>query len=478
MTLFGSRSGLRNSDNASAWDDIRGAWDDIRRAFDEFLLVPTCIILLFMSMAVGTYALDSNDSTRFAPLGSFLQAHIFADATATTDLLSTIAGSVITMTSLTITLLLIVVQQSAASLTALVFDQFLRRRHNQIYFGFFVGLALYTLLVLATVDTPFNPVYGATLALLLTVVALFLLMILIYTTINQMRPAVIIATLHDHILASRQRQLPLIRQTRRGSFFLEADRVPVTATHYGFITHVNLAALKKAIATLPDGVEIVLEVSIGSYVAFEDVVAHVKADSPQTTELLIKAVQEALQIEGRRNVQTDPAYGIEQLQMIAWTSISTSKSNPSPGLLTIQSLRDVLAQWSHEESESQANPLPIAYTDNVFQTLMDTFEALAVVSSESMQHQIFIEVARTFATMFNRLPLGQQARAEDLVLRILAALGDHVLTAELDAALSLLTDALKSSGRFETAMSVQAAQEQLQLSVGRLNSRSTRVSKL
>lgn len=75
-----------------------------------------------------------------------------------------------------------------------------------------------------------------------------------------------------------------------------------------------------------------------------------------------------------------------------------------------------------------------------------------------------------------RLPRERQQRAEDLILRILSALGDHVLTAELDAALAALIGKPKAAERFETAAAVYAAQEQLQLSVGKLNSRSTRVA--
>ncbi|MCA1626918.1 MAG: hypothetical protein LC742_03010, partial [Acidobacteria bacterium] len=57
----------------------------------------------------------------------------------------------------------------------------------------------------------------------------------------------------------------------------------------------------------------------------------------------------------------------------------------------------------------------------------------------------------------------------------LSALGDHVLTAELDAALSGLTRTLQASGRAEVAAAVAAAQAQLSRSIGRLNSRATRV---
>ncbi len=79
--------------------------------------------------------------------------------------------------------------------------------------------------------------------------------------------------------------------------------------------------------------------------------------------------------------------------------------------------------------------------------------------------------------MFGRLTAQQQPRAEDLILRILPALGDHVLIAELDAMLSGLVDTLKASERFDTAAAVQMAQATLGQSIGKLNSRSTRVKK-
>ena len=105
---------------------------------------------------------------------------------------------------------------------------------------------------------------------------------------------------------------------------------------------------------------------------------------------------------------------------------------------------------------------------------MEAFESLAIVASESMQHQNFAEVLHTFAVMFDRLPLDQQRRAEDIILRLLSALGEFVLTAELDSTLSALVGALNKSARISTAVAVQAAQERLQLSVGKLHSRATR----
>ncbi|MDQ3248725.1 MAG: DUF2254 domain-containing protein [Chloroflexota bacterium] len=452
-------------------------YDTIRRAFAEFLALPTWIILGFLLLAIGFYFLDRAEITWLTPLRTILRTRVFANAQATSDLLSTIASGIITVTSITISLLLLALQQSAASLSSAVFDQFLRRPHNQIYFGFFVGLALYTLVTLATVDDPFNPVFGASLAFLLTVVALYLLIVLLYTTVNQTRPIEIIETIHDHTLAARIRQLDLIHKTRRTAQSDGHVCTPVTTTKRGFVTHIDIAALGAAADQQAGEVEIVLRVSIGAYLAFQDVLGTVRAQNEGAAAAIGEVVRRTIHLERQRDITVDPAYGIEQLEMVAWTSISTSKSNPQPGLLTIRSLRDILARWSVEEDKAaDAQPFPVVYQDNVVEQLMDTFETLAVVSSESMQHQNFIEVVHTFALMFDRLPAPWQARTEDLILRILSALGDHVLTAQLDLALTDLIKTLTASARFETAAAVRTAQDQLRLSIGKLNSRATRVA--
>jgi uncharacterized membrane protein len=167
-------------------------FDGIRRAYAEFLTLPSCVIGAFVLLAVGVDALDRHRFASLEPFRGLLVAHIFSQAQGTQGLLATISTGIITVTSITISLLLVALQQSASSLTARVFDQYLRRWYNQAFFGYFVGLSLYTLIVLATVDPPFNPVFGGTIALIGMLIALCLLVMLLYTTINQTRPAVII----------------------------------------------------------------------------------------------------------------------------------------------------------------------------------------------------------------------------------------------------------------------------------------------
>lgn len=456
------------------------AFEMLRRAFAEFLLLPTAIIIGFFVLALASYLLDGSDIAWLAPFRRLLTTHIFLNAKATSDLLGTVAGSLITVTSITISLLLVALQQAAGSLTTEVFDQFLRRKLNQFYFGFFVGLSLFSLVTLATVHEHFNPVFGATLAFLLTTVALYLLILLLYTTINQMRPVEIIEEIHRHTLLARSFQLRLLRKTRRVSQSRASARVSVKAERHGYVTRVDVDVMGDALRRAGDDAEAILFVAIGSFVAFGDTIAEVKAGTLEGAKKLEPVVLCAIHLERQRDVALDAAYGIEQLETIAWTSISTAKSNPAPGRLTIHSLRDVLARWSIEEEtgedrHTREEPMPIVYTDNTLTQLMDAFENFAVVSTESMQHQNFLEVVHTLGSMLERLPLPQQRRAEDIVLRVLAGLGDLVLTDELERTLDALIAKLRAVERCETADAVESARDQLRRSVGRLNSRSTRV---
>jgi len=467
-----------NGSLAKVREMSRQLWETVRRAFVEFLKIPTFVIAGFLLLAVITFILDEGRIAYEGAASKAIWRGLFSDAQATRAFLGVIAASIITVTSITLSLLLIAVQQGAASLTSLVFDQFLRRRTNQLYFGFFIGLALYSLIVLASINPSHQPIYGVAVAGLMMVAALYMLILLIYTTINQMRPVVIIKSIHDHTLLAREYQLDLIRSTRRSPRLEEVAKISVAADRSGFVTRLDVATIAKA--AVDTETEVVIPVSIGDYVAFGDAVAEIRLVWRHDVSSLEPVIRKAVILEEQRDLDTDPAFGIEQLVTIGWTSISTAKSNPDPGLLTIWNLRDLLTRWLRTDVAFGADDVAagrtasVVYNDNLPTHLMRAFESLVVVASESMQHQCAAEIYRTFAKLFHRLPPSLQRQANDLLLRSLSGLGDHILTSDLEGALSVLVDALTAAAHPECAEAIAAAQRQLALSIGRLNSRSTR----
>ena len=468
--------------NHSAGNETPGARTSqipavIRHAFKTFLAVPTAVVIAFLLLVFVSTALDRQRPGWLEPLHQVLQAHLFADSESSTQVLSAIAGGMITVTSITFSLLLVALQQSAGSMTHAVFDQFLRRYLNQIYAGWFIGITLFTLITLATVSQEFNPVYGATLSLLFAVSALYVLLLLIYSAIEQMRPSAILESIHDHTLQARERQKPLLQRTRRRPQGTGSTRRTVRAATDGFVSAIDLDALATALRRAP-GAEIALHLPIGAYAAFEDVLAEVRAWPADDIEGLVEAVRRAIRLERERDLDRDPSFGIEQIETIAWTTISTSKQDPNPGLEAVRNLRDLLARWAVADpdgAESSDQRLAVVYPDDVMERLLGTIESLTVVASESMQHHVYADILRGFATTLDRLPPPLAKRVEEAVLRSLAGLGDHVLSAELEDALSAVADALEQASLGAGAEAVRAAQSELATSVGRLNSRATRV---
>jgi len=465
LTQFQSR---RGSKPEASWP-VR-ATARVRRAFAEFLSIPTLIIAAFLGLGAVMLQLDHLRTDDGWPQ-LFPGTHESVRA-----LLETIATSIITVTSITFSLLLLAVQQGASSLTAQVYDQFLRRRANQAYFGYFTGLALYCLVILAFTHPSYTPVYSAVLAFLLTVVALYLLILLIYSTIDQMRPVTIVENIRNHTLRARAAQMPLLCRTARHA--PDGAHKPIIARDSGYLTLIDYDALVRA-ARGCDGVTgVILLRAVGDYVSIGEELAQVRLTDPGSAPDL-EAIRAALPLRAQRDLDQDCAFGIEQLTTIGWTSASTSKSNPHPAQLVCYNLRDLVASWTDQGQLmvpcEAGQEFTMVYPDNVPTALLRSFESLAVVASESMQHQTLAGVYRALALALGRIEEPLKAEVAGIVDRSLAALGDQVLTAELGEAIDCLAQALDRAGL--DASELRSARAELGQSRGKLNSRATRVKR-
>jgi hypothetical protein len=204
--------------------------------------------------------------------------------------------------------------------------------------------------------------------------------------------------------------------------------------------------------------------------------AEIRSRSVDEAARLAPLVQEALRINPRRDLGDDPAYGIFELSTIAWVATSTAKSNPSRAVLIVGALRDLLARWTTGDpaAEPETSPLAVVYHDNLITELLEAFESLFVVASESMQFQAYAEICRALAVALPRLSPPQQQKVEDVVLRGISVLGDIPLTAQLEASLEQLASVMCEHGGGRGAAAIRRVLVQLRSTVGELNSRSTR----
>ena len=392
--------------------DVRAhhGWRTLRRALREFAMVPILVVAAFLALAVVAILADQTQVPGLDVLQRTASRVIGKNTSSAA--LSAIATGLLTVTSITFSVLLLAVQQTASNLSPVVFDQFVRRRMNQVLLGFFVGLSLFAYLVMAA-QTSSPPVVGAALATVLTVVAMLLLLLLVYTTIDQMRPANVLRQIHRRTLLARTRQARLRERTIREP----RSRAGVTGSYHadvtGYVSDVGLAHLAAALQGAGAGTEIRLHATLGASVAYGDLVATVHDDDPDVVDSVLAQVRRAVVIERRRDIDRDASTGVAEICNIAWTSGSTSKQSPQVAREALDSLRDLAARWIDEQNRSGGPtepPLAIVYPDNDLDVVLDGIYSLVVVAHESHQHQTARRVLDAYRILLRRARGGVRER--------------------------------------------------------------------
>jgi uncharacterized membrane protein len=420
--------------------------DALERSLREFAAVPLLVIGLLLLLALVSIVSDQSHMPAMVSARKAMTHLIGRQASSAT--LSAVATGLVTVTSITFSVLLLAVQQTSASLSPVVFDQFVRRRSNQVFLGFFVGLALYAYVVMVAVQDGTPPILGAALATLLTVCALAFLLVLVYTTVDQMRPASVLRMIHDRALVARTREAELLRRTRRE----EQSRHPVSATYRcqttGYVTGINLDRLAEALDQVPNA-EIRLHIRVGDDLAYGDVIATVRDDDEADARWVADEVRSAVLIGTEPDPDYDAGTGIDELGNIAWTSGSTAKHNPEIARQALHALRDLAARWMLEEpgAEEDEEPLAIVYEDRDLDKLLTAMYSVLVAAHESQQHMGAARVLYAYRTL---LPYAHGPVAERLHRDIRAAgplLDDMPSSPTLDRARSELGEMVGSARR-------------------------------
>lgn len=428
----------------------------------------------FLLLAMAAYIVDTNAGPRkdWGQIWALLDRYV-GDSDSATGLLETLAGSLITVTSITFSILLLAVQQGSSSLTSQIFDQYLRRRSNQYYFGFFVGASLYTLLTLVLTNNSYRPVIGTTIAIVIAALAMCALVILIHSTLDQTRSSTITASIRAATLSARAKQIEWLERTAQPSATRRPGRMLVSEVR-GYLRKIDIEAIEHLIT---EGCLSAIEIvpSLGDYIQTGAELAIIAQEVGEETAI-DEVVRKALVIEERRELNSDAAAGVSQLAIIAWSATSTAKSNPSAARNACNALADLLWDWARGQqlSPPRRERSLISYNDNVAEQLMDAFESLVVAASESMQHQTLGSVLRALSSTFEELPIESRDRAEDIILNSLCALGDHLPTRILEVEYREVIDVLAGDNRRAGAAQVTKAWNRFAAVKGTLKSRGSR----
>lgn len=423
------------------------------------------MVFAFIVLAVITTVLDRTDAAWLQPAEQALAKVVPPQENST--MLRTVAPGILTLMTITFFLLLTLVHRMADVFTWVVVEPFLLRRANQAFFGYFAGLSAYYVIVVAVVS-PQQAVFSTIAALVLSVLALIGLVVFGYLVLDQLRPPSVVERIVRLTIATRDHQQARLRRLREESVLPDLPAKTVRAECSGYLVHIDLDALGRAVAAVRGEVEIEFCAGLGNHIVVGSDLATVRAESASDRERLADAVLDVLRCGRERQLDREPVYGVHQLSSIGWAA--ATQRDPEAAMVAVDGLHTLLAQWAQERAPANnAEPLPVVYRDTTISEVLSSLASIAVGATQGGQHRTCAQVLNVFAMALPQLSPDRQRIAVEQVRRALPAATQHPFTAELERALTSLGGVLSEAGypNFATQLSRVESRLDDQLPTGR-----------
>lgn len=267
-------------------------------------------------------------------------------------LLSTIAGSVITVVSLVFSITLLVLSNASSQLGPRLLSSFMGDRFVQTVLGTFISCAVFALLVLRTIESGasgYVPRLSIGVALIYTIFALMVLVVFFHYLSKAIQADTIIAKIRAGIdsrideffeaYGGRKSWGADDVASRPGS--LEDDGTDVCPPESGYLQTIH----HQTLVEIACNHELVLDVVMrpGDFVARNEPMLRA-APAGSIDDEITEALLEAIVIGGKRTDAQDIGFAFSQLVEIAVRALSPGVNDPKTAIACIDHLSASLAQ--------------------------------------------------------------------------------------------------------------------------------------
>lgn len=385
---------------------IRKIWDSLR---SSFWFVPAIMAAAAAALAFGSVALD--ETVAYDWLKTQTWAYT-GGAEGASLVLSTIAGSMITITGVVFSMTLVALSLASSQLGPRLLRNFMRDRVNQTVLGTFVATFVYCLLVLRTIrradESLFVPHLSVTFGVLFALVGLGVLIYFIHHVSVSIQADEVVARVGKELMGEIDRLFPekLGEQPPPDAMpaKLPADfdqtACPVGASGDGYLQRID----NDALMALAEERDMVFRVARrpGDYVTQTQPLVRAWPGSRVDDELARK-LNEAFTLGTQRTSAQDVRFPIQQLVEIAVRALSPGVNDPFTAVACVDSLGSALSRLARRAIPSAvridkagrlrivSDPLDFAVVvDTAFTQLRQHARSSAVVAVRLLETIIVI----------------------------------------------------------------------------------------
>ena len=424
----------------------------------SFWFMPSLIVLAGIALAVVLIEVDSAGNDRWLAQWPRLFG---AGPEGARGMMSTIAGSMMSVVGVTFSMILVVLTLASSQYTSRILRNFMRSRVTQVVLGIFAGIFTYCLIVLRTIrsgdGSAFVPSLAVFFGFVLALGGVVTLMFFIHHIASSIQASSIIASVAQETIAAIDRLFPQKLGQGPGEDddvqlrhpLSERKWLTVPAKQSGYIQSVDSAVLlrlaseRKAIVRMAHG--------IGEFVVQDTTLVAIALEEPPDQET-IAALQTTFSISTHRTVEQDAAFGIRQIVDVALKALSPGINDTTTAVMCVDYLTTILARIAPRQI-----PSSYRYEDGELRMIAKgpSFESLLAASFDQIRSNAKGDVAimlrmlgalQTIAGLtaspHRRRTLGAQVQwISELAERTLASAHDR---ARIDTRLERVYEALEA----------------------------------
>lgn len=351
---------------------LKQIWSHLR---SSFWFLPSLIVAASIVVAVVLIQMDTAGSQEWMSRWPRLFG---ASAAGARGVLSTIAGSMMTVVGVTFSMVLVTLALASSQYTSRILRNFMRDRVTQVVLGVFAGIFTYCLIVLRTIrdgdSAGFIPSLAVTFGVVLAISGIGALIFFIHHIASSIQASSIIASVADETMATIDQLFPEkfghpAQDDAEDQATLplpERNWQAIPAPESGYVQRVENATLLR-LAREHDTV-VRMERGIGEYVVQDTTLVSLALEAPPEPKL-IAALQGAYSIHRHRTVEQDAAFGIRQLVDMALRALSPGINDTTTAVMCVDYLTAILARLavrtipsSHRHEEGELRVITIGPT--------------------------------------------------------------------------------------------------------------------
>jgi uncharacterized membrane protein len=326
---------------------LKQLWSNLR---GSFWFVPSLIVAGSIILALALVEAEFTSNKQWLARWPRLFG---AGAAGARGMLSTIAGSMMTVVGVTFSMTLVTLVLASGQYTSRILRNFMRDRITQVVLGIFGGIFTYCLIVLRTIragdEGGFVPNLAVALGVVLAIGGIGVLIFFIHHIASSIQASIIIASVADETMAAVDRLFPEKlgeepaaddeEQVRPGPPKRHWQAVPVKEN--GYIQSLDNAALLRLAREHKTIVR--MELGIGEFAVQGTTLASLALEEP-LEQGIISELQAAYHINRHRTVEQDAAFGIRQIVDMALRALSPGINDTTTAVMCVDYLTAILTR--------------------------------------------------------------------------------------------------------------------------------------